>query len=321
MGTTPTGCGHGPGTRAARHEYVKLTGVTGATRAPAPTLLVEVSPSSQWCQRWGSRAHTWQHRAAGGFDPAAYAVEPLSEAVAKDYVTTHHYSASYPAAQHRFGLFAASQPASGDPGRLLGVAVFGVPMSAAVLTNTFPDLEAMVASVELSRLVLADAVPANGESWFLARCFDALAIIGVRGVLTFADPVPRLVGGQLLFPGHVGIIYQASNAHYCGRATARTLTVLPDGRVLSDRSAQKVRSQDRGHDHVERTLVALGATAPPALAPGGGARWLAGALDDVGAVRIRHRGNHRYAFALGTRQERRRLTVVGASGPYPKARG
>lgn len=44
----------------------------------------------------------------------------------------------------------------------------------------------------------------------------------------------------------------------------RTLTVLRDGRALSDRSAEEVRSKEWGHEHVERTLMALGASAPRA---------------------------------------------------------
>jgi hypothetical protein len=274
--------------------------------------LLEISPSSEWCQRWGAREHSWRHRSEGGFNPGDYSVAPLADTLAKAYVTSNHYSQSYPAAKFRYGIF-------NGVGELTGVAVFGVPMRAAVLTNTFPDLEPMVESIELSRLVLADEVPANAESWFLARCFESLTALGVRGVIAFADPVPREVGGALLFPGHVGIIYQASNSVYCGRATARTLTILPNGRVLSDRSAQKIRAQEQGHEHVERLLVAMGATAPRAGA--GGAEWLATALADVGTVRLRHRGNHRYAFALGNPAARRQVRILGGPGAYPKGLG
>ncbi len=274
--------------------------------------LREISPSSEWCQRWGSGEHTWRHRDEGGFDAAEYSVEPIDESIAKTCVTTNHYSGSYPAARFRFGIFDSAAV-------LVGVAVFGIPMSAAVLTNTFPELEAMVESIELSRLVLADEVPANAESWFIARCFEELAARGVRGVVAFADPVPRIVGDRLLFPGHVGIIYHASNVVYCGRATPRTLTILRDGRVLSDRSAQIVRSKERGHEHVERMLMALGAAAPRAGVTG--AEWLSIALEDVGSTRLRHHGNHRYAFALGNKTERRRVRIVGGTGPYPKTLG
>lgn len=68
----------------------------------------------------------------------------------------NHYFASYPAARLRFGLH--------DGPWLVGVAVLGVPMQGRVLTAVFPDLERYVESLGLSRFVLAESVPANGES-------------------------------------------------------------------------------------------------------------------------------------------------------------
>lgn len=276
---------------------------------PAAITSAEVSPSSQWCQRWTGRRHTWRHTCDGGFDPRGYLVEPVSEATARSWVLEHHNSGAYPAASRRYGLLDRNQT-------LLGVCVLGIPMSAAVLTNVFPDLQPTVESLELSRLVLADAVPGNGESWFLARVFADAAEAGVRGVVAFADPVPRRIDGHLLFPGHRGVIYMASNATYLGRATPRTLTLLPDGRVLSARSAQKIRSQERGHTHVEKQLVALGAA--PRRAGQAGTDWLLDALNQLGATRMRHRGNHRYAFPLArTARQRARIRIGLPAGRYP----
>jgi len=227
-------------------------------------------------------------------------------------VQSRHYSGTWPAAARRYGLFDLA-------GGLLGVCVLGIPMSAAVLTNVFSDLEPMVEALELSRLVLADEVPGNAETWFIARVFaDAAAAAGVRGVVAFADPVPRVIDGRLVFPGHRGAVYIAKGGAYLRRATPRTLTVLGDGRVLSDRSAQKVRQDERGHEHVERQLVRLGADPRRATQPG--AQWLAEALGQVRATRLRHRGNHRYAFRLGrTARERARVRIARPSGPYPAA--
>ncbi len=173
-------------------------------------------------------------------------------------------------------------------------------------------------ALELSRLVLEDAVPGNGESWFLARVFEAEAERGLRGVVAFADPVPRQVGGRVLFAGHTGHIYVAANATYLGRSTARTMTVLPNGAVLSPRSAQKVRAGERGHRHVEQQLVRLGAT--PRRPHADPAAWLTVALDEVGATRIRHGGNHRYGFRLGrTARLRQRVRLGLPSLPRPTA--
>ncbi|WP_369253763.1 hypothetical protein [Streptomyces sp. R35] len=89
-------------------------------------------------------------------------------------------------------------------------------------------------SVECSRFVLLPECPGNSESWFLARCFRTLHADGVRGVVSFADPVPRRTStGVLVMPGHVGTIYAATNAVYAGRATARTVKLLPDGTVFN----------------------------------------------------------------------------------------
>jgi hypothetical protein len=190
-------------------------------------------------------------------------------------------------------------------------------MGAAVLTGVFPRLEPMVESVELGRFALLDEIPANAESWMLARVFHLAALAGVRGVVSFSDPMPRRSStGAVLTPGHVGTIYAASYAVYTGRGTPRTILLLPDGTVLSDRAAQKVRAQERGHLHVERRLVSLGA---PPLDGAQPAAWLRAALVAVGARRVRHRGNHRYCFRLGrTRRERDAVLIDLPSRPYPK---
>jgi len=261
------------------------------------------SPASDWCQRWTAGAHSWRHKSAGGFDPARYTVEPIDETTARRYVLAHHYAASYPAARLRFGLL--------DGVRLVGVAVLGIPTQAAVLSNVFPGLEPYRESLELSRLVLADEVPGNGESWMLGRVWEQARAAGVRGVVSFSDPCPRVVAGRTTFPGHIGVIYQATNAVYTGRGTARTITLLPDGSVLNDRARAKLLAGDRGADGVERRLVALGGRVRRAGERPG--PWLAAVLEELGAVRARHRGCHRYAFRLD-----RRVELAGDRLPYPK---
>lgn len=299
------------------------------TLLPAHGRFGEIDPASDLCQRWSDRAHSWVRRSAGGFDSSRYSVAAIDETTAKSYVTRHHYSGTYPAAARRFGLF-LDTTCGPD---LLGVAVFGIPAQVRVLTNVFPTLEPYVASLELSRFVLegdspvratgraerrpvAGRAPGNSESWFLARCFAQLAATGVRGVVSFADPVPRRVGGVLLFPGHVGTIYQASNALFTGRGTARTITVLPNGMSVSDRALSKVRLAEQGHEYVERRLIAAGAR--PLRAGVTGAAWLTDALEDVGALRIRHAGCLRYAMVT-SRADRGRIRVGPAALPYPKS--
>lgn len=272
--------------------------------------VVIVSPASDYCQRWTGGTHSWRHTSGGGFDPSRYDVEPMGgDAEAKRYVLAHHYSGTFPSALLRFGLY--------ERGELLGVLVLSAPTQGKVLTNVFPDLEPYEESMELGRLVLADAVPANAESWFIARCFDLAGSAGVRGVVSFADPVPRRINGRLIFPGHVGTTYKASNALYCGRGTARTLRVLPNGSVINARAMQKIRAQERGHEYAERQLIDLGARV--LRAGENPATWLNEQLRAITSP-VRHAGNHRYVFTLGTRSDRRRVRIAVPSETYPKTR-
>lgn len=226
------------------------------------------------------------------FNPRRYEVASIvDDSTARAFVEAHHYSGTYPAAAQRFGLYAGPE--------LVGVAVFSVGTNASTVTNVFgTQLVPWQEAYELGRFVLRDSVPYNAESWFLARCFDNLSRIGVRGIISFSDPYPRRrADGAIAFFGHWGQIYQASNAIYTGRATPRTLRVLPDGTVFSDRAAQKIRQRERGWQSAVAHLVDHGA---PQLAGDPGA-WLNRALPAV-TRKVRHPGNHRYVFPLGRRK-------------------
>ncbi|MEU5242232.1 hypothetical protein ACH4UR_37210 [Streptomyces lydicus] len=277
--------------------------------------LGEIPTTSDWCQRWRGKRHSWRHLSEGGFDARRYVVELSPEKETKGFVLEHHYSGSFPSARFRFGLY----DIGAGKAQLRGVAVFGVPVTAAVLTRPLPDLQPYVESLECSRFVLVDEVPANAESWFLARCFDELLVLGVRGVVSFADPVPRRdASGALVAVGHVGTIYQATNAVYMGRATPRTVKLLPNGVVLNERMAQKVRRQEQGHEYAEKLLVRLGA---PVLRAGADPKvWLREALVTVGARNLRHRGVHRFVYRLGrNRRERERIRLgLPTVSAYPK---
>ncbi|MFE6966835.1 hypothetical protein ACFVAJ_17125 [Agromyces sp. NPDC057679] len=292
---------------------------------------------SEHCQRWTDGKHSFKHPSEGGFDQHRFAAAPLHETIARAYTVQHHYSGSFPAAKLCYGL-TTDDPAIAGPsavevgGRaLVGVAVLSIPMSAAVLENVFPTLEPMQQSIELGRFVLADAAPANAESWFLARVFEHAREAGIRGVVAFADPMPRhrtvirtderggiVEEAERVLPGHVGLIYQASNGYACGRSTPRTLRYVPRaGLVLSERTLSKIRTGDRGADGGEKKLISLGARAR--RAGENPKTWLAEALDQIGATRLRHPGNFRYAWAVGGPAERRRTTIAMERTPYPKA--
>lgn len=264
-------------------------------------------------QRWYRGSHRWKLAGDLVATNRLEVVELTSDAVARAFVSEHHYSKSYPAARLRYGLVDTRAD------RLLGVCVLGVPMQQKVLSKVFPALEPS-ATAELSRLVLLDDPVAgfNAESWMVSRVFKMAALKGLRGIVAFSDPVPRVrLDGSTILVGHVGTIYKALGAAYLGRSTSRTLLLLPDGTAVSARSLSKVRSQERGHEYAERQLVAFGARPK---SPGEDPRaWLSAALEAAQVRRIPHPGNHRYAFAVGAKAERRWVVIEGERFAYPAA--
>ncbi|MDX3075908.1 hypothetical protein [Streptomyces sp. MI02-7b] len=267
-------------------------------------------------QRWRQRRHSWRHTSEGGFDPARYQTRPLPSAPARAFVTEHHYSSSWPAIRLSYGLY--DRAASPRGGALVGVLALGVPMHATVLSGVFPDVTPYRSALELSRLVLLDSCEANSESFFVAKALHMAAAVGIRGVLAHSDPHVRQrttpTGTEQYLPGHWGGCYQASNMSYLGKTRPRTLVMLPDGTILYDRSISKVRALEPGHGGVERRLVQLGARARAPREPG--RQWISEALATIGATRLRHSGNHRYALAIGPRSQRPR--IHGTVLPYPK---
>jgi hypothetical protein len=218
---------------------------------------------------------------------------------ARQFVLDHHYSGTYPAARFCFGLYRHA--------KLSGVAVFSHPVSDLTLTGVFKA--PAIAGVELGRFILLDEVPGNGETWFLARCFEHLRREGIVGVVSFSDPTARTnVHGETVFAGHIGTIYQAANGRYLGRSAPRSLHILPDGQVLSSRALQKIRSGSQGWRYAASLIEAHGA------APIDFERrreWLATWLPKI-TRRARHFGNHKYAWPL----DRSQRFLKG--GPYPK---
>lgn len=265
--------------------------------------VLQLSLDLSHCQRWRRRRDTY--RPAG--EPirvSRYGVALLDEQTAKRFIVEHHYSGSYPAARCRVGLFEVGAG-------LVGVLVFGVPMQPAAVRKHL-RVEASE-GVELSRLVLLDRVPANGETWFLGQAFRRLQEEkpGVRAVLSYADPVPRTTtAGRTVKPGHVGTIYQAHNGVHVGHSSARTLLLAPDGTVISARAISKLRAEDRGQDYAEAQLARAGC---PARRSGeSGAAYVERVTPAL--RRLKHPGNIAYAWGL----DRRTRRGLPPPLPYPK---
>lgn len=254
-------------------------------------------------QRWQHRRDSW--RPAGEvIDTTRYGVELIpDDTTARAFVETHHYSASYPAARVRVGLYRMRE--------LVGVAVFSVPCNNRVIPSYLEGV-APDEGVELGRFVLLDDVPGNGETWFLSRAFKLLkaAKPELRAVLSYSDPVPRRTDeGITVMPGHVGTIYQAHNGVYAGRSSARTLLLDRHGRVLSPRTLSKIRQQERGLDYALAQLDAATGCTRRRHEP------LSDYLTRATAHlrRVRHPGNHAYLWSL-----ERRLKLTADRAVYPK---
>ena len=157
-------------------------------------------------------------------------------------------------------------------------------------------------------------MPANGESWFLARAFECLRRKGLAGVVSFSDPVPRTkMDGTIIHRGHFGICYQATSATFLGRTEPRTVRLLPDGTVLNDRAIQKIRAGEQGWQYAAALLEKFGAAPPPIEER---TEWLASWLARL-TRRLRHSGNYKYAWAIAPDARR----FLPASLPYPKPGG
>lgn len=128
-----------------------------------------------------------------------YEVRKAPTKEAKEFVKTHHYSGGIHNGPMTYGLY------SGET--LVGVCAFATPSSENVCASVFgPDHKRAV--TELHRLVLLDEVPKNAESFFISRALRLLKQDRpyYAAVLSFADTTE----------GHLGTIYQATNALYCG---------------------------------------------------------------------------------------------------------
>jgi hypothetical protein len=247
---------------------------------------------TEMCLRWNRRR--FRHRPAGEpLETHRYSVEPIDEAAAKAYVIKHHYSGSYPAARFRAGLF--EHRAFHAP-LLVGVAVFSVPMTQALIPKYLqlpPDR-----GVELGRLVLDDAVPGNGETWFLSRAFKLVRkALAIEGIVSFCDPVQRLDSrGREVKRSHTGVIYRSHNAKVAGRTLPRTQLLMPNGLCASDRALSKIRNDEVGMDYAMRQLRDAGA--PDRFLGESPTEWIRRLRGEGFFRAVRHPGNLAFTWSF-----------------------
>lgn len=265
-------------------------------------------------QRW-SRGRTRFRLPDNLFNPARHEAVVLSETDAKEFCRAHHYSGSMPASRFRVGLI-RRMPFTREV--LAGVAVFSVPMQAAVLKR---HLGAdMTSGAELGRFVLLDDVEYNGESWFIGAANRLLRReTPIRSVVCYSDPVARVTeSGECVKPGHQGTIYQSTGSRFVGRSSPRTLVLTPGGLVISGRTLSKIRNGETGSQYAYQQLLAAGA--PVRRIGEEPADYVRRALAEGPFIRRRHPGNWVYCYGVGSRAERSASSARFApSLPYPKA--
>jgi hypothetical protein len=256
-------------------------------------------------KRWFARKEQFR-KPPVVFEPRGYAADVIAKNEARDFVTEHHYSGSFPPEQLSFGLF-------GPGPELVGVAVFGPPASQLILPK-----RAGVAPRNgtcLSRFVLLPEVAFNGESWFLGQIWSQLPQ-DYHAVVSYADPMERrTAAGELTKPAHWGTIYQATNAAFLGRTDARWKYFTHHGLEVSERALTKIRTEDQGEAYAAGQLLRAGA--PPRMPFESPADWVMRVLQSGTFTRVRHPGNLVYVFGLNT-EVKKTLQKKYGDQKYPK---
>lgn len=162
-----------------------------------------------------------------------YTVRQVAGGVGRAFIREHHYSRSCHNGPMCWGLF--------DGEDMIGVLAFATPNSENVRRSVFGAGHENEVT-ELHRLVLLDGTPTNTESWFIARAMQGLREYRpqIRAVLSFADSTE----------GHVGTIYQATNAVYTGMTGRATFYRDTEGRLRHPRqnghSVTRTEAEERG---------------------------------------------------------------------------
>lgn len=159
-----------------------------------------------------------------------FEVRKIKSSVGRDFICKHHYSKTCHGGPMCWGLI----DTSGEENELVGVCAFATPISENVRRSIWDSSvaeEMKHHTTELHRLVTLDSCPKNTESWFVSRALRGLKEYKekYKAVISFADSTE----------GHVGTIYQASNAIYYGKTGEHTFYRDEEGRLRPPRQSGK----------------------------------------------------------------------------------
>lgn len=197
-------------------------------------------------------------------------VGPVEQIDVREFCRRWHYSNNGGSASWSYGLY--------DGDVLVGVVAYNLPTRqtcASVFGEEFVDKVA-----HMGRLVCADDAPRNSESRLIGASLKMISEDkGFWAVLTFAAQSA----------GHVGYVYQATNAIYTGTGGDTKFWIDADGRRRGTKQGTRANAM---------RLAAV-----------------------EGWQLVKEPPKHRYVYILGTpaqRRERRQLLKL-PSLPYPKA--
>jgi len=280
-----------------------------AKQLPLP---LPLPPAQRWRNGYDS------YRRPGEEIPTRdYAVERITSTIAGRLIAEHHYLRTMPYTIASWGLFYTPGLA---PAQLVGTLVLGVPINRKAAEKLIgPDR----ATADISRLLLVDSVPYNGESWFTAQVFRQIAtdpeLRSLELITSYSDPTVRMTTtGHIVKRGHLGGVYQTLSAIYTGRTRrAKVYVATKTGDILNSRSLSKIANEREGIDAAIKRLVTMGA--PARLTHETGRAYLTRALTEGPFHKAVHPGNHRYFFPQ-TRHARRALEPYDLTPAlYPKA--
>jgi hypothetical protein len=155
-------------------------------------------------------------------DTSRVSVYLISCSDAKPIIVNNHYSHKWTSCRFAYGIY--------YDGKIIGCVVYGPPVGRQVTTSITKTIQFKRDEIlELTRLWIADGYGTNIESYCIGQTFKYLRELGIRVLISYADPNV----------GHLGKIYQATNWLYQGD---RTMLVKPckltvNGETLHYRTA------------------------------------------------------------------------------------
>lgn len=200
-------------------------------------------------------------------------IRPATFADVTEFCRRYHYTRGGGNAYWPWGLWHGQM--------LLGIVAYGLP-ALGVVTSVFGPEHGPNRVWHMARLAMAETAPSNSESRLIAGSLRAIPSFNpdVWGVITYAATDA----------GHIGYVYQATNAIYTGVGGHSDYYVDRDGR-------RRASGQMDGKTVTAEWAAAQGWT--------------------------KHEGGpkHRYVYVVGSPAERRRrrALVKYPSLPYPKA--